>query len=107
MVDILENWVKLVPGIEKKLRFSGGSKQARQITDATTKVQKNVNTLVLRVTMEDGQTVQKDFSITSERLAGEMSPYLDPAKLTAFEFTFLKGSVAFSAPQLVRISPVS
>lgn len=106
MVDVLENWVKLVPGIEKKLRFSGGSRQVRQIEDPVTKSQKVIRSLVLRVTHEDGMPVQKDYSIVSERLAGEMSAYLDPVKLTAFEFTFLKEPGQFTAPRLVRIAPV-
>lgn len=107
MADVLENWVKLVPGIEKKMRFSGGSVQQRQIEDPVTRGQKTIRGLIMRVTHEDGMPVQKDFSIVSERLAGEMSAYLTPERLAGFEFTFLKEPGQFTAPRLVRIAPVS
>lgn len=106
MADVLGNWVKLIPGQEKRLRFSGGGVQAREIVDPVTQKAKTVNSLHLSVVLEDGIPVSKSFSIVSERLASEMQAYLAPDKIVKYEFTFLKGNAAFAAPRLAKIEPI-
>jgi hypothetical protein len=51
---VIQNWVILPPGVEKKLRFSDHRIVSRPITDAITRAPKTVQALEFTVTMEDG-----------------------------------------------------
>lgn len=71
---VLENYVKLVPNVEKRLRIKDGSFRIedRLITDPITKLQKTARAAVVTVTSEDGIPVTKTFSTLSEKLASQL-----------------------------------
>jgi hypothetical protein len=70
----LENYVKLVPDVEKVLRIREGSFriEPRTIRDPHTKAPKIVNAAVMDVIEEDGVPVTKSFSTLGEKLAAAL-----------------------------------
>jgi len=103
---VIENWVKLEPGVSKRLRFAEYRKVRRVITDPFFRRPREVEGLVFRVVMEDGREVDKIFSVLSERLAGELSGYLVGDRFRHYEFTFIKDAPGTVAPRLVSATPV-
>jgi hypothetical protein len=70
----LENYVKLVPDVEKVLRVKEGSFriEPRTIIDPARKTPKIVNAASVDVYEEDGSPVTKTFSTLSEKLAAAL-----------------------------------
>jgi len=70
----LENYVKLVPDVEKVLRFKPESFriEPRAIIDTVTRAPRTINAAVLDVIEEDGATVTKSFSTLGEKLAATL-----------------------------------
>lgn len=79
----LENYVKLVPGVEKVLRFKPESFriEPRQIRDPVTKAFKGVRAGVADVTEEDGKPVTKTYSTLSEKHAAQLGVLHDNGQL--------------------------
>jgi hypothetical protein len=100
-----ENFVRLVPGVQKRLHFFDHAWESRVITDPTFKTPKTVRSLTFRVDFEDGLKVDKTFSVISSRLAGELESYLPDRRYQHFAFTFLKDAPGTVAPRLVRAEP--
>jgi len=70
----LENFVRLVPDVEKVLRFKPESFriEPRTIIDSVTKATRTVNAAVMDVIEEDGAPVTKIFSTLGEKLAAAL-----------------------------------
>ena len=66
---ILKNYVKLIPGVPKKLVMEYSHIEPVTITDPKTKRPKTINRMVWKVYEEDGMTVTKYFTTPSEKLA--------------------------------------
>jgi hypothetical protein len=103
---VIENWVILAPGVERRLRFSEHRIVTKTITDPVTRGPKSVQALEFTVTMDNGVPVSKAFSIVSQRLAGEMGPYLVDQRYKRYEFTFIKDAPGTVPPRLVRAVPI-
>lgn len=69
-----KNYVELIQGIEKKLRFKADSLryEPRKIMDPQSKVEKTVNATVLDVIEEDGRAVTKQFSTLAMKLSSQL-----------------------------------
>lgn len=106
MTSPIQNWVMLSPGVEKRLRFSDHVLRKKTITDPVTKRPKEVESLEFIVSMEDGSPVSRTFSIVSQKLAGELGPYLIDRRYLRYEFVFIKDAPGTVAPRLVRATPV-
>jgi len=102
----ITNWVILSPGVEKRLRFSDHVIRRKTITDAATKRPKEVEALEFIVSMEDGVSVSRTFSVVSQKLAGDLGPYLIDRKYLRYEFVFIKDAPGTVAPRLVRATPL-
>lgn len=76
-MSILGNYIELKPGVAKKMKISGYIFSNVEIIDPDTKEQKTIRTLNCRVVREDDQEVNKTFSITSEKLAQALFPFLE------------------------------
>jgi len=74
---VLGNFVQLVEGIPKRMRFTYHRIVQRTITDPTIRGPKMVNVLEFNVSEEDGQAVNKSYSVTSEKHAQQLAPFLD------------------------------
>ena len=105
-VSPIQNWVILSPGVERRLRFSDHRIVTKSITDPVSRGPKTVEALEFTVTMDDGAPVSRSFSVVSQRLAGELGPYLVDRRYRYFEFTFVKDAPGAVAPRLVRAVPV-
>jgi hypothetical protein len=103
---VIENWVILAPGVERRLRFSDHRIVSKVITDPVLKSPKTVQALEFVVSMDDGKPVSKMFSVVSQKLAGELGPYLVDKRYTRYEFTFIKDAPGTVPPRLVRAVPV-
>jgi len=102
----ISNWVMLEPGKEKRLRFSAHRIVTKQITDPVTKAMKMVEALDFSVAFDDGVPSGKSFSVVSQKLAGELGPYLVDARYTRYEFTFIKDAPGAIPPRLVKAVPL-
>jgi len=102
---LIENWVKLEPGIRKRLHFTGYIVQSRQFTNPITKQQEVRQSLVLSVDREDGVAVSKSFSVMSEKLAGDLSGYLKDDRYKGLEFIIVKEAAGPVAPRVDGVVP--
>ena len=102
---ILENFVRLEPGIPKRLHLKDHTIVTRKIRDPATGFEKEVKTLVFAVDWEDGRPVEKVFSIIQEKLAAQLAPYLQGKRYRDFLFTITKIGAGFTAEFMVEVSP--
>jgi len=102
---VIENFVKLRPGVEKKLHFYEHEIVTRVITDPILKMRKKVQSLVFLVDREDGVKVDKMYSIVSEKHAAEFAGYLPGKRYRRFEFVVVKDAPGFVPPRIVEVRP--
>jgi hypothetical protein len=96
----------LPPGVEKTLRFSGHRITTKEIPDPITRVRKTVEALEFSCVEEDGVPTSRSFSVVSQKLAGELGPYLVDQRYLRYRFTFLKEAPGAVPPRLVRAVPI-
>jgi len=102
----ISNWVVLEPGKEKRLRFSNHVIVKKRITDPITKISKEVEALEFDVTMEDGAPSTRRFSVVSQKLAGDLGPYLADRRYLRYEFTIIKEAPGTVPPRLLSARPI-
>jgi len=102
----IENWVKLEPGVPKRLHFTDHAVTTRRLTDPVLGIPKDVRSLIFLVDRVDGRPVSMMFSVVSERLAGELSAYLPDKRYRNYEFTLIKDAPGMVAPRILVVSPV-
>ena len=83
---VLMNYVKLEPGIPKRLHLTDWYSMERDIAVKETGGTKRLHTEVFQVDEEDGQDVSKTFSILSQKLAAHLEPYLPERQYRAYDF---------------------
>jgi hypothetical protein len=98
--------VILTPGVETRLRLSDHRIVTKQITDPVSKAPKTIEALEFTVTSQEGKPVSRSFSVASQKLAGELGPYLVDKRYQHYEFTFIKDAAGAVAPRLVRAVPI-
>lgn len=74
---VLDNYVKLQPGIPKRLHFTSHAIVDNDITDKLTGLVIKKTQLMFVVDREDGLAVSKTFSTLAERLAVQLLPDLE------------------------------
>ena len=102
---VLENFVKLVPGVPKRLHFVDHTFVGKTIRDPLTKWPKRVKALVFKVDWEDGMPVDKIFSVIEEKLASALYPYLDGKIYRDYIFEITKIGSGFTAEFRVNVLP--
>jgi hypothetical protein len=105
-VSPISNWVKLTPGVPTRLHFTDHAIKPVPITDPITKYTKTVESLQMQVDKQDGSPVSKTFSVLSERLAGELGPYLPDKRYTRFEFVIVKDGPGPTPPRIAQAIPL-
>lgn len=101
----ISNWVVLEPGIPRQLHFADHRIVERRITDPISSREKTVQSLQFDVDWMDGSPVDKTFSVVSQRLAGELGPWLAGKAYRARLFTIVKEAAGTVAPRLSRVEP--
>jgi len=101
----LENFVKLTPGIPKRLHLKDHTFVTRRIKDPATGFEKEVRTLVFAVDWEDGRPVEKTFSVIQEKLASQLATYLEGKRYRDFIFTITKVGAGFTSEFIVEVLP--
>jgi hypothetical protein len=81
MVTPQPNYVQLEPEKTKRLRFDGWNWDDREITDPKTRQVKQVKVMVLHATEEDGNKIDKPFSVLSYKLQQTLAPLIDTGAL--------------------------
>jgi len=107
MAEELEsNWVKLEPGVQVRLHFIDHKAMVRTVTDPIFGVPRAVNGLVFRVDKLNGNAVDKNFSLLSDKARGDMAGYLEGRRYLAYEFVWVKDAAGTVAPRLVEVRPI-
>ena len=101
----LENWVVLEPGVTKKLHFYAHKFVDRVITDVILKRPRTVKGLNLYVDEEDGEKVDKVYSVLSAKHAGEFSGYLEGERYKAYDFKIIKDAPGTVPPRIQWVIP--
>ncbi len=77
---ILANYVKLIPGVKKRLKLKDPTIEEVTIRDPITKTPKIIRRLRFTVVEEDGTPVAKYFTTPSEKLAQQLMAIWDNRK---------------------------
>ena len=102
----IENFVKLKPGVPVKMHFKMHKIVDRQITDPFFNVPRTVKNLLFLVDRVNGQAVDKTFSILSQKLADDLSGYLEQNRYRNYEFTIVKDSAGMVPPRISEVTPL-
>lgn len=100
----LGNFVKLETNIETVLRIREGSFriEPRNIVDPLTKVPKVVHAASMDVTEENGQPVQKTFSVLSEKLAAALQVGHNSGQLYRFRVGIKRVGSGYATEYQIR-----
>lgn len=101
----IENYVRLVEGIPKRLHFKDHAYVVRRIRDPVTGWVKDVRVLEFLVDYEDGVPVEKVFSVIQSKLAAALAPYVEGKRYRDFLFTITKIGSGFLSEFKVEVSP--
>lgn len=102
---VLDNFVRLEPGVSKRLHFTSHAIGPHQITDSVTGQPKTANALVFTVDREDGLLVSKTFSVLSEKLAQSLAPHLTDGGYKGLDFIITKSGQGFRTRYQVAVVP--
>lgn len=102
---VLGNFVRLEPGVRKRLRLANHVFLDKVIKDPLLGQPKTVRVLQFDVIEEDGQPVRKVFSITSEKLASYFLPYLEGRRYRNYVVEIEKRGEGFLTEYSVRWIP--
>ena len=105
MVVEVENFVVLKPGVPVKLHFRAHKVVDRVITDPTFEVSRTVKALLFLVDEEDGAPVDKTYSVLSQKLASDLSGYLEGQRYLRYTFTLVKDAAGTVPPRIVEVTP--
>jgi len=100
---ILGNYVQLVEGIPKRMRFTDHRIVPKTISDPITRQPKSVNVLEFDVSEEDGAPTAKKYSVSSEKHAQQLAPFLDGKLYTAKVFTITVHGKGFLREFTVKV----
>lgn len=84
---VLRNYVELVPGQPARLHFANHAYTSKTIRDPLLNMDKVVNTLTMQVDELNGAPASGLLSITSEKLASQLAPFLEGKRYLGFVFT--------------------
>jgi len=106
MASPISNFVVLVPGVQKRLRFKDHQVLRRNITDPIRKIQVERESLMMYVSQEDGAPADRVYSILSQKHAAEFAGYLPGKAYTRYEFTVVKDAPGTVPPRIVSVTPL-
>ena len=83
---MLMNYIRLEPGVPKRLHFTDDYYVDREIADKETGKPKRVKSLVFWCDEEDGQDAARTFSILSQKLSAHFETFLKDKRYTGYDF---------------------
>ena len=83
---VLMNYIRLVPGVPKRLHFTDWYSMDRDILNKETGKIKRIHSEVFQVDEEDGQDVSKTFSIMSQKLWAQLKPFSKDKGYLPYDF---------------------
>ena len=104
---VLENYVKLTPGVPSRLHFADHAIVKKTITDPDSHRVKEVSALEFVVYRENGQAVSKSYSILSEKHALDFERYLKDKSYRMFDFAITVYGKGYLAVYSVEPKPPS
>jgi len=101
----LGNWVMLETGKPERLHFVGHILTVRDITDPSTLRTVPRNVAVFDVDELNGNRVVAQFSVMSEKLYGQLEPYIKDKTYGDYDFTLTKVGSGFTTSYSVQVTP--
>ncbi len=86
IVNLLSNYVALVPGVPTRMHFTDDYKIQRTIADRETGKPKPIDSLVFYVDELNGEPASRTFSILSQKLAAHFEPFLPDKRYGGYDF---------------------
>jgi len=102
---VLKNFVELQPGVPAAMHFTDHAFDSKEIRDPRTGLVKKLNTLVFSVDRLNGVTVGALYSVTAEKLATQLNPYLTDRAYRGLLFTITKLGTEYLTSYEVQVSP--
>ena len=102
---VLGNYVRLEPGVKKRLHAVSHHYEDREITDPNTKQPKIIRVLVFQLDQEDGSPTTKQFSVTSDKLAQQLSPMLPDNAYSKWTMVIIKAGSSFQTEYSLKWEP--
>lgn len=99
---VLDNWVKLPIGKVVCMHYKDYRVTERQITDPMFNIARTVTSLVFLVDRVDGVSVDKTFSVVSEKLSDEFEPYLEDGSYKNYVWCLVKDAAGFVPPRIAK-----
>jgi len=101
----ISNFVTLTPGVPVRLHFKDHNVMKRSITDPIRKVAVERESLMFYVDKENGNAVDKVYSILSQKHAAEFAGYLPGKRYTTYDFVIVKDAPGTVPPRIVSVTP--
>lgn len=99
---VIENWVKLAPGVPVKLHFTDHVIAPREIMDPIRKVPVTRRSLIFYVDERDGKPVDLTYSVMSEKHASDFEGDLPGKAYTRYTYIIVKDAPGFVAPRVME-----
>ena len=100
---VLQNFISLVSEVPATMHFVSAQKTDRDITDPDTRSIKTLTTYQFIVDELNGAQVTATFSVTSEKLAAQLDPYVQTGRLHEMIFTITKHGSGFTTSYEVDV----
>jgi hypothetical protein len=92
---VLQNFVVLQDGVPAVMHFRSGQIVEKDITDPLTRQPKRVRVLEFQVDRLGGAATEATFSVTSEKLAQTLMPFVEQGRLASTTFIVTKHGSGF------------
>jgi hypothetical protein len=102
---VLDNYVRLEEGVPTRIHVADHAIVTREIRDTLTGWQKPTTILELRVDEEGGRPVAKVLSVTAEKLAQQLAPYLPGHLYRQYTYTITRRGSGFATAYQVQVEP--
>ena len=102
---VLTNYVTLQAGVPATLHFTDHAMATNEIRDKLTGLVKPLTSLQFVCDRLNGQEVGCIFSVSSEKLAQQLAPYLPDRRYRGLAFTITKSGSNFLTEYQVKVAP--
>lgn len=103
---VMMNYVVLQEDVPTRLHLTDHYWVDRMIWDKVMEKEKPIRSLMFAVDREGGQVVMKSFSVLSNRLAEQLSPYLHNSRHRDFDFIITMRGTGFGTRYEVEAIPL-
>lgn len=99
---MLMNYVALANGIPTRMHFSDDYVIERDIAVPETGRSKRIKSLVFQVDELDGEPASRTFSVLSEKLRSQLTPFLRDKKYLKYDFIITQTGAGFLRDWIVQ-----